>query len=512
MSANKNDHTGKSAERGLRLRLTKYGDDDFALFLRQAFLKAKGLDAEAFSRPIVGICDTGSDFNPCHATVPALVKAISRGVEMAGGLPMAFPTISLHESFSFPTSMYLRNLMSMDVEEMLNALPLDAVVLIGGCDKTVPAQLMGAISANVPTVGVVVGPMLTGAHEGERLGACTDCRRLWSEYRAGTLAADDLARAHDRLMPSHGTCMVMGTASTMACISEVLGFMLPGSASIPAVHSEALRNATAAGRRAVDLANCPDPVRPSDLVTKTSIRNAVTTLQALGGSTNAVIHLMAIARRAGVDLDLEQVDAIGRRTPVLSNLKPVGTHYMEDFHTAGGLPALLRNLRTAATDFDDSALAGDGRRWGEVLSDWPAWSDGDVVRTPTNPVLAEGALVVLRGSVAPDGAVIKRAGIADPGKVREGPALVFRSLKDLENRIDDPDLEVTADHVLVLQGAGPIGAPGMPKQGPFRYRKNSRRRACGTWCGSLTGACRARATARSFFMSPRNRRRAGHWA
>ena len=306
--------------RGLASRLTRYGDDAFARFLREAFLQAQGLGPDALSRPVVGVCGTGSDFNPCHATAPKLVEAISRGVLMAGGLPLAFPTISLHESFAYPTSMYLRNLMAMDVEEMLRALPLDAAVLVGGCDKTVPAQLMGAVSADVPTVSVVVGPMLTGAHEGERLGACTDCRRLWAEHRAGRMDAEDLARAQGRLMPSHGTCMVMGTASTMACLAEVMGFTPPGGATIPAVHSERLRHAEAAGARAVALAD--GGPRPRALVTPASVRNAAVVLQALGGSTNAVIHLLAVAGRAGVPFGLDEVDAIGRRTPVVCDLKP----------------------------------------------------------------------------------------------------------------------------------------------------------------------------------------------
>ncbi|PZX17203.1 dihydroxy-acid dehydratase [Palleronia aestuarii] len=456
--------------RGLSSRLTRYGDNEFALFLREAFLKAQGLGADALSRPVIAICGAGSDFNPCHATAPKLVEAISRGVMMAGGLPLEFPTISLHESFSHPTSMYLRNLMSMDVEEMLHALPLDAAVLVGGCDKTVPAQLMGAISADMPTVSVVVGPMLTGAHEGERLGACTDCRRLWGEHRAGRLDRSGLDRAHGRLMPSHGTCMVMGTASTMACISEVMGFLAPGGATIPAVHSERLRQAEEAGMRAVAMARAGGPTARS-LVTEASIRNAAVVLQSLGGSTNAVIHLAAIARRAGIELTLEEIDAIGKRTPILCDLKPVGRNYMQDLHAAGGLPALLRNLAHASDDLDLSAQAGDGRPWSEVLADWPEWCDTDIIRTPDRPVVPGAALTVLHGSLAPDGAVVKRAALSGHLMAHEGPALVFTSLDDLDARLDDPDLPVTADHVLVLQNAGPVGAPGMPEAGSIPIPK-----------------------------------------
>ncbi|MGF1611086.1 MAG: dihydroxy-acid dehydratase [Kiloniellales bacterium] len=459
---------GKSS--GLSARLTRYGDDGFARFLRDAFLQAQGLSESDLTRPVVGICSTASDFNPCHATAPRLAEAIARGVTLSGGLPFVFPTISLHESFAYPTSMLLRNLMSMDTEEMLRALPLDAAVLIGGCDKTVPAQLMGAVSADVPTLSVVVGPMLTGSHEGQRLGACTDCRRLWAQSRAGELDDETLRRAQRELMPTHGTCMVMGTASTMACLGEVLGFMLPGGATIPATHSERLRHAESAGRRAVELATTGGP-RPSQLVTRESLANACIALQALGGSTNAVIHLAAIAGRAGIAFDLDAFDAIGKRTPVLSDLKPVGRVYMQDFHQAGGLPALLREVARADLGFDGSALAGDGRPWNAVLGDWPAWTDSGVIRAAGDPVSGGEALVVVRGSLAPGGAIIKRAAMSDALMQHEGPALVFDGLEDLEARLDNPELAVTPDHVLVLRNAGPIGAPGMPEAGSIPIPK-----------------------------------------
>jgi len=449
---------------GLSGQLTRYGDDQFAQFLRKSFLKAQGLGDEALSRPIVGICNTASDFNPCHATSPQVVDAVSRGVMMAGGMPFVFPTISLHESFSYPTTMFLRNLMSMDTEEMLRALPIDAAVLVGGCDKTVPAQLMGAVSADIPTVSVVVGPMLTGDHEGERLGACTDCRRLWGERRSGQISEVDLARAQGKLMPTHGTCMVMGTASTMACMSEVMGFMLPGGASIPAVYSERTHHAEASGQHAVALATT-GAQRPASLMTKASLRNACITLQALGGSTNTVIHLAAIAGRAGLKLDLAELDEIGRQTPVLADLKPVGRLYMQDFHAAGGLPALLRELVRGGADFDTTALAGDGRNWAEVLDDWPEWTDPTVIRATENPVVSNQTLAVLHGNLAPGGALIKEAAMSKNLMQHEGPALVFESLDDLDKRLDDPKLPVTADHVLVLRNAGPIGAPGMPEAG-----------------------------------------------
>lgn len=453
--------------KGLKSRLTRYGDDGFALYLRRAFLKAAGYGEDALDRPIVGIAGGRSDFNPCHATLPSLVEAVRRGVATAGGLAFEFPTISLHESFAYPTSMQFRNLMAMDVEEMVKAQPMDAVVLLGGCDKTVPAQIMGAVSAGVPALTVVVGPMLTGHHEGERLGACTDCRRLWAAHRAGTLDAEGLARAGDRLMPSHGTCMVMGTASTMACLAEVLGLMLPGGATIPAVHSERLRFAETSGRRAVDLALAGAPA-PRTLITDASLRNAMTVLQALGGSTNAVIHLAAIAGRAGLDFDLEAFDRIGREIPVLLDLKPSGQHYMEDFHAAGGLPVLLRRLKDHL-ELDAPTAAGGSL--GDMLDVLPPYVDAAIVRPLDNPVKAPGALAVLRGNLVPRGGVLKAAA-ATPGLCQhEGPALVFDSLEDLGARLDDPDLPVTPDSVLVLRNAGPVGAPGMPEAGGFPIPK-----------------------------------------
>ena len=381
---------------GFSRRLTRYGDDRFARFLRDAFLESTGLTPGSLDRPVIGIATTESDFNPCHATAPQLITAIKRGVTMAGGLPFAFPTISIHESFAYPSSLVLRNLLAMDTEEMLLALPLDAVVLVGGCDKTLPAQIMGAISADVPALVAPVGPMLAGQDSGERLGACTDCRRLWAARRAGEIDDERLQRARGHLMPTHGTCMVMGTASTMACLSEALGFVLPGGSTIPAVHAERLRFAEMTGRRAVQMAEQQGP-RAASLVTAASLRNAVTVLQALGGSTNALIHLAAIAGRAGLAFDLEEVDAIGRATPVLVDLKPIGTGFMEDFHHAGGLPALMRRLSCPGRGRD----AADGRSLAQVLAEWPAWTDARVIRPLDEPVAPGQALALLRGSLAP---------------------------------------------------------------------------------------------------------------
>jgi dihydroxy-acid dehydratase len=453
--------------RGLRSRLTKYGDEDFALFLRRGFLKAAGYGDEALDRPVVGILSTASDFNPCHGTAAMLAERIARGVRLAGGLPFIFPTISLHEAFTFPTSMLLRNLMAMDAEEMISALPLDSVVLIGGCDKTIPAELMGAVSADMPAILLSVGPMLAGRHEGARLGACTDCRRLWAAFRAGELTAQDLNRAHDHLMPSAGTCMVMGTALTMACLAETLGFMLPGAATAPAVSAERMRLAEATGERAVAMARAGAP-RPREILTPAALRNAAVVLQATSGSTNALIHLAAIAGRAGLSFDLAEFDRVGRDTPVLVNLRPAGEHFAEDFHAAGGVPALWRRL---GNRLDLSARTVTGETLADIVARWPAYTDDEVIRPLEKPVAGSEAIAILTGSLAPRGAVIKLAAATKALTQHQGPALVFDSLDDLARRIDDPNLSVTPDHCLVLRNAGPIGAPGMPEAGALPIPK-----------------------------------------
>jgi dihydroxy-acid dehydratase len=456
-----------SMKKGLRSRLAQYGDEEFALFLRRGFLKAAGFTDDALERPIVGVLSTASDFNPCHATAGRLAEAVTRGVRMAGALPFVFPTISLHEAFTFPTSMLLRNLMAMDVEEMLRALPLDAVVLIGGCDKTIPAELMGAVSANVPAIVLPVGAMLAGRHEGVRLGACTDCRRLWAAYRAGKLDAQSLDRAHDQLMPTAGTCMVMGTASTMACLTETLGFTLPGAATAPAVSSDRTRLAEATGTRAAQMAVTGRP-RPRDLLSKAALRNASVVLQATSGSTNALVHLAAVAGRAGIAYDLAEFDKVGRDVPVLVNLKPAGEYFIEDFHASGGVPALWRRLRDK---LDLSATTVSGETLADIMSRWPAYNDDEVIRPLDRPVFPSQAIAVLTGNLAPNGAAIKLASATPKLITHQGPALVFDSLEDLANRIDEPTLTVTPDHCLVLRNAGPIGAPGMPEAGALPIPK-----------------------------------------
>ena len=447
-------------ETGLRKGLTAYGDDAFSLYLRKAFIKAMGYSDDALDRPIVGITDTFSGYNACHRTVPELIAAISRGVMLAGGLPVAFPTISIHESFAHPTSMFLRNLMAMDTEELIRAQPMDAVVLVGGCDKTVPAQLMAAASAGVPAIQVVTGPMMTGSHRGERLGACTDCRRFWAMHRAGELDAAEIDAVGGQLAPTAGTCMVMGTASTMACMTEALGMMLPGGAAIPAVAADRLRHGEAAGARAVAMAAAG--LTPDRIMTPRAVANAFRILMAIGGSTNSLVHMTAVAGRLGIAVDLDALDRMGRETPVLVDLKPSGQHYMEDLEKAGGLAAVLRELRPL---LDLDCLTVTGKTLGENLDAAPAPWPQSVVRPRGDPLYPAGGLAVLRGSLAPDGAVIKQSAASPALMSHAGRAVVFESVADMAAHIDDAALDVAADDVLVLRNAGPIGAPGMPEAG-----------------------------------------------
>lgn len=444
----------------MRRNLATYGDPGFSLFLRKAFIKAAGFSDDALDRPIIGITNTFSDFNPCHGNVPRLIEAVKRGVMLAGGLPMEFPTISIHESFANPTSMFLRNLMAIDTEEMIRAQPCDSIVLIGGCDKTVPAQLMGAVSADVPAIQLITGPMLVGHHKGEVLGACTDCRRLWGQHRAGQIDEAEIEVLSGRLAPTQGTCMVMGTASTMGCLVEALGIALPGSGTIPATHADRIRAAEASGREAVKLAK--GGPKPSEILTETAFRNALTVLQAIGGSTNGLVHLAAIARRAGLSINLDEFDAIGRKVPLLIDLKPSGDHYMEHFHWAGGVPKLMKEL---GDHLDRSAPTIDGRTIGEVADAAEDVPSQTIIRTAASPVKPTGGMAVLRGNLAPGGAVIKHSAASTALLKHTGRAVVFASVEDMVRRMDDPDLDVKADDVLVLTNAGPKGAPGMPEAG-----------------------------------------------
>ena len=399
-------------ETGLRKGLTSYGDKGFSLFLRKAFIKGAGYTNSALDRPVIGIINTGSSYNPCHGNMPQLIEAVKRGVMLAGGLPMDFPTISIHESFAAPTSMYLRNLMSMDTEEMLRAQPMDAVVMIGGCDKTVPAQMMGAASAGLPAIQLITGSMLTGSHRSERVGACTDCRRYWGKFRAGEIDEVEKDEVNDQLVASVGTCSVMGTASTMACISEALGMTVPGGATPPAVTADRIRIAEETGTRAVQMAK--DGLTIDKVLTADAFENAMRVLLAIGGSTNGIVHLAAIAGRMGLEID---------------------------------------------------AMTVTGRTLGEEIDAAPPSFKQDVVRKFDNPIYPRGSIAVLHGNLAPGGAIIKQSAANEKLMEHEGRAIVFENSEDLANRIDSLDLDVTADDILVLKNIGPKGAPGMPEAG-----------------------------------------------
>jgi dihydroxy-acid dehydratase len=446
--------------KGLARNLTNYGDRDFALYLRRSFARSMGYSLEMLDRPIVGIAQTASGFNNCHRYVPEQVEAVKRGVIRAGGLPLEFPTISLGEIFLNPTSLVFRNLMSIDTEEMIRAQPMDACVLVGGCDKTVPAQLMGAASADLPAIQLVTGPMMAMPYHGERLGACTDCRRFWGRYRAGEIDDQRIHEIEGKLATTAGTCAVMGTASTMACLAEALGMALPDSAAIPAVHADRLRMAEASGERAMALAAAG--LRPSRIITPGSVRNALRVLLAIGGSTNAIVHLTAIAGRRGIDISLHELNRLSDETPVLVDLKPTGRHYMQDFHAAGGMHAVLEELRDLL-ELDCMTVGGETLR--QRLQRKSAYVDREVIRPRADPFQASGGLAALFGNLAPRGAIIKRSA-ADPALFeKEGRAVVFESLDDLAQRIDAPDLDVTPQDILVLKNAGPSSASGMPEAG-----------------------------------------------
>jgi dihydroxy-acid dehydratase len=445
---------------GLAKGLTNYGDAGFSLYLRRSFAKSMGYSGDMLAKPVVGIADSRSGFNNCHRHFPELIDAVKRGVLASGGLPVEFPTVSLGEVFLSPTSMMFRNLMAIDVEEMIRAQPMDAVVLVGGCDKTVPAQLMGAASADVPAVQLLAGPMMPTSYRGERLGACTDCRRFWAMHRAGKVDAQEIEEIEGNLATTAGTCAVMGTASTMASIAEALGMALPGSAAIPAVHADRLRAAEASGRRAVEMAK--SPLRPSQIITEKSVENALRVLLAIGGSTNAIVHLTAIAGRAGVEVSLHNLNKLSDSTPVLVDLKPTGQHYMSDLYAAGGVGAVLRELRPLL-HLDCMTVAGI--TLGEVLDKLPPWVDRAVVREFKHPISPVGGLVALFGSLAPNGAILKRSA-ADPTLFeKEGRAVVFTSLDDMAARVDSPDLDIKPEDFMVLQNAGPKSGYAMPEAG-----------------------------------------------
>ncbi|MBV2185945.1 MAG: dihydroxy-acid dehydratase [Rhizobium sp.] len=453
------DKTTNKAK-GFARGLTNYGDRDFSLYLRRSFASSMGYSRQMLDRPIVGIAHSASGFNNCHRHFPEMIEAVKRGVLAAGALPVEFPTISLGEVFLSPTSLKFRNLMSMDVEEMIRAQPMDSVVLLGGCDKTVPAQLMGAASAGLPAIQLVAGPMSTSRHRGERLGACTDCRRFWQRYRAGDVDDQGIDEVEKRLASTSGTCAVMGTASTMASLAEAIGMMPAGSAAIPAVDADRLRMAEETGRLAVSLIGSDKT--PRKIVTEKALENGLRILMAIGGSTNAIIHLAAIAGRLGLTIDLKRMNEISDTTPVLVDLKPTGAAYMEDLHAAGGIPAVMRELRHLL-HLDCETITGE--TIGDRIEAADPWVDRNVVRPIDEPVRDNGGLLAVFGNMAPRGAIIKRSA-ADPNLFEKtGRAVVFTSLEDLAARIDDPGLDVTADDFLVLQNAGPLSDAAMPEAG-----------------------------------------------
>ena len=437
-----------------------FGKDDLRSFGHRSRAKGAGFAGEDFAgKPIIAILNTWSDANPCHTHFKLRAEDVKRGVWQAGGFPMEIPLLTLGETLMKPTTMLYRNLLAMEAEEALRSYPVDGAVLLGGCDKTVPALIMGATSANLPAIFVPAGPMLRGNWRGQPLGSGTDVWKYWAERRAGTIDECTWREMEDGIARSFGTCMTMGTASTMAAAAEALGMTLPGASSIPAADSGHARMASAAGRRIVEMVW--EDLSPREILTTDAFENAVTTAMALGGSTNAIIHLIAMAGRAGASLDLDRFDALSRRTPWLANIRPSGRYLMEDFFYAGGLRGVLDRLRDLL-HLESVTVTGqplDKHLEGVVIS------NDDVIATRDRPLGPEGGVAVLRGNLAPDGAVIKHTA-AEPRLLRHaGPAIVFRNYNDLEARIDDPALPVSPDTVLVLQNAGPLGAPGMPEWG-----------------------------------------------
>jgi len=449
-------------EKGFGKNLTNYGDKEFSKYLRKSFAKSMGYSNESLNKPIVGICYTESGFNNCHRNFPEMLEAVKRGVLSSGALPISFPVISLGETFLNRTSMVYRNLMAMCVEEMITAQPMDSVILMGGCDKTVPALLMGAFSANIPTTLLVPGPMMTGKYKGERVGACTDCRKFWAKYRSNEIDKNEIDLIEDKLATTSGTCAVMGTASTMAIIAETLGIMLPGSASIPSVHADRLRVSEETGILASKMAINNSP-KPKDFIDKKSFENALRVLLAISGSTNAIIHLTAIAGRLGIQLNLNELNNLSDETPVLVNLKPVGNGYMEDLYNAGGIDGILHELKK---QLNLKCKNINGETLEERLNNSQKEKfDKSIIYSFSNPVNKKGGLIALFGSLAPDGAILKRAAATKSLLEHEGRAVVFSSLEDLSKRIDDPNLDVNENDILVLQNAGPSSNSGMPEAG-----------------------------------------------
>jgi dihydroxy-acid dehydratase len=437
-----------------------FGPDDFRSFGHRSRAASMGcVHADYEGKPVIGIINTWGDLNPCHSHLRERAEDVKRGVWQAGGFPVEMPAMTLGETFQKPTTMLYRNLLAMEAEELLRSYPVDGCVLLGGCDKTTPALLMGAISVNLPAIYVPAGPMLRGCWRGQILGSGTDVLKYWAELRAGKIDKQAWREIEEGVARSAGTCMTMGTASTMTSVTEALGFTLPGASSIPAVDANHLKMANLSGRRIVEMVW--EDLKPRDILRETSFRNGIVAALALSGSTNAVIHLIALAGRAGIRLSLDDFDELSTKTPVLANMRPSGKYLMEDFYYAGGLPALLKALSPL---LDLSCRTVTGKTLGENIACAEIYNS-DVIRTLENPVFSSGGLVILRGNLAPNGAVIKPVA-AEPALLRHaGPAVVFDNYNEMMARIDDPALEVSADSVLVLRNAGPKGAPGMPEWG-----------------------------------------------
>ena len=443
-----------------------FGATDLRSFGHRSRTLQMGYTREDFAgKPVIAIINTWSDINPCHAHFRMRVEEVKRGVWQAGGFPLEMPAITLAEPFQKPSTMLYRNLLAMEAEELLRSYPADGAVLMGGCDKTTPALIMGAISMNLPAIFMPAGPMLRGNWHGEPLGSGTDSWKYWAELRAGNITENDWREVEEGIARSFGHCMVMGTASTMTSCAEALGLTLPGAASIPAADANHARMAEMSGRRIVEMVW--EDLKPSDILTAASFDNAVTVTQALSGSTNAVIHLVAMARRAGVPLTIDRFDELAQRTPVIANVRPAGQYLMEDFYYAGGLRALLANLGELLVL---DCLTVNGRTLGDNLRDAKTYNP-DVIRTRETALSQDGGLAVLRGNLAPEGAVIKPTA-AEPRLLKHvGKAVVFRDYDDMAARIDDEALDITADSVIVLQNAGPLGGPGMPEWGQLPIPK-----------------------------------------
>ena len=438
-----------------------FAPDDLRSFGHRSRMMQLGYAPDEFmGKPLIGILNTWSEINSCHAHFRERAGDVKRGVQMAGGFAVELPALSVDESFTKPTSMLYRNMLAMETEEMIRSHPFDGVVLMGGCDKTTPGLVMGAITAGVPMIYLPAGPMLRGNYRGQHLGSGSDAWKYWDERRAGAISDAEWEGLQGGIARSAGVCMTMGTASTMTAIADAMGLTLPGASSIPAVDSGHARMAAACGRRIVDMVW--EDLTPDRIVTPAAVRNAAIVAMATGCSTNAVVHLIAMARRAGVPLTLDDLDALGRETPLIANVRPAGRDYlMEDFHYAGGLRALMAQLRGR---LDLGCLTVTGRTMGENLEGTQVWND-DVIRPLSNPVYAEGSLAVLRGNLCPDGAVIKPAACDPRFHVHEGPAMVFDSYPEMKAAVEDESLAVTPDHVLVLRNAGPLGGPGFPEWG-----------------------------------------------